>query len=232
MHTCICRHRCGHVSCSHEPFVFDLSLPMPRLSHAMTDKGSGEGEGEGGGGCEGSDEGMEREVLAELPSELTAPHDELSLAACLQAFCAPERLRGENAYECEACSGKCAADSHATVGGDVVVEPPPSPPSLKQNQPALRWTQVSQLPRTLMLCVNCSLSEPAAPLRGVGLWDRSFGIGSRPLGLQTAQASLLVGLSLLQAPQALQFEGADRRQARRACALPTGPRLFAVCMQG
>ena len=112
---------CGHVSCSHEPFL-DLSLPLPLqgqfpLTGAAAQQGgdagpagaggsadgshAGNGASEGGGFCSAEElkVGLTAEALAKLPSQLTSVHSQLRLSACLQAFCAPETLRGEDAYE-------------------------------------------------------------------------------------------------------------------------------------
>ncbi len=121
---------CGHVSCSHEPFL-DLSLPIPRKAERAAAVAPSNGVAAGSVG-----------VLAKPPSELTAPHEQLHLASCLQAYCAPEALRGDNAYACGVC--ETAAKARAAKAGGAAATP-------LTRQPALRWLQLSSVPRFLTL---------------------------------------------------------------------------------
>ena len=84
-----------------------------------------------------------QEVMAKLPKELTTPHEEMQLAACLQAFSAPETLSGENAYVCETCDAAIKKASEAR--GEKM------PPAEQRGQPALKWLQLKAVPRTLTL---------------------------------------------------------------------------------
>ena len=133
---------CGAVSTSHEPFL-DMSLPIPRIAR------------KGSVGSPTTEAAMHAEiavvagsrvaaadVLAKLPSELTATHERMRLAACLQAFGAPEVLHGENAYTCTWCRDKAKAEAENVGGGD-------APPM--GGQPALKWVQIARVPRVLTL---------------------------------------------------------------------------------
>ena len=73
-------------------------------------------------------------VLNLLPSDLRKPHDQMRLGACLQAFGAPEALQGDNAYVCEACEKAAKERGEKPTG-----------------QPALKWLQLSSVPRKLTL---------------------------------------------------------------------------------
>ena len=115
---------------------------------------------------------MATDVLAYLPPELTAPHEHLELAACLQALSAPEKLEGENAYVCDECDKRANAHStgcepawgvnmqanHAqahkeatATTKDACGAKPSAKPDAKPRQPALRYIQLSGVPRVLTL---------------------------------------------------------------------------------
>lgn len=85
-------------------------------------------------------------MLARLPSELTAPHATMQLASCLQAFGAPETLQGDDAYSCEVCSKRAVARA-AAEGRELTAEQ-------KRGQPALKWLQVSKMPKALTLHIK------------------------------------------------------------------------------
>jgi ubiquitin C-terminal hydrolase len=129
---------------------------------------SGSGR-EGGGSADLSSADLTDEVLAKLPSVLTAKPSQLHLGSCLAAFFAPETLRGDDAYDCDVCSKRAAdaasklgkeakaagkmdkahvAGAHDGAKGERELAQPPSP---KPKQPGLKWLQVNGLPRVLTL---------------------------------------------------------------------------------
>eukprot|EP00966_Prymnesium_polylepis_P126281 2920446-Prymnesium_polylepis.1 len=88
---------------------------------------------------------MAEQVLAALPRALVRPHATLQLGACLQAFCAPETLHGENAYACDACAAKVrGADGGGGGGGG-------NGGGAVRGQPAVKLLQVARTPRALTL---------------------------------------------------------------------------------
>ena len=70
---------CGHTSNCFDPFL-DLSLPIPEQSQVK--EGEGQGDAAGGVGC----------------------RHKVDLHECLDAFCAPETLTGDDMYCCDTCA--------------------------------------------------------------------------------------------------------------------------------
>ena len=154
---------CGSVSCAHEPFL-DLSLPVPRRGRLPTaaeadadDANTAEGgdaaadgvaSGDGDSAHGGAPIGLTEAVLAKLPAELTAAQPSLQLRSCLAAFCAPETLRGENAYDCDVCAKAVAAE--AATKADAQADASGAPPA-KPKQPGVKWLQVRRLPKVVTL---------------------------------------------------------------------------------
>lgn len=150
---------------SHEPFL-DLSLPIPsKASRAAAAAEAVEKDGADGGGLGaagsafdgfGGSALMAADVLAHLSPEMSAPHEGVKLTACLQSLSAPEKLEGENAYVCDECDKRAKAQeaahpsmaegfdapSDATAGAKADAKP---------RQPALRYIQLSRVPRVLTL---------------------------------------------------------------------------------
>jgi hypothetical protein len=134
---------CGGVSCAKESFL-DLSLPIPRGGKKAAHAGvvasvpaAGKAGARGGATFQ--------EVTARLPAELTAPPAAHGLGACLQAFCSPETLHGEDAYACERCAEECKNKGRPEgLGKGGAAEE-------KRGEPAVKWLQVSRTPRALTL---------------------------------------------------------------------------------
>ena len=101
------------------------------------------------------------EVLASLPVGLTAPPAHLGLASCLQAFAAPELLRGENAFECNVCARAAAAAAPVAAHGLYTAQDArfsttqystqDARRAVPAKQPALKWSAVSKTPLALTL---------------------------------------------------------------------------------
>ncbi len=169
---------CGTVSCATEPCL-DLSLPIPAsrkgavVGVAATAGGAAAGGAAAGGGA------MRGRVLAKLSPQLTAPHAQLRLSACLQARPSNPRRR-----PCAASLTLCALAPASPL--PLASHPSPWPPQSfcapetlegenayacdkcaaaaaagaaaagrepppAAGQPALKWLQLARTPRALTL---------------------------------------------------------------------------------